>query len=175
MSNTSQAVEALKRFAVQFQGIAEVGAALENIGSLEGAAKSAQAQLDKARGDLAQANEQLTAAQAGVNAAKETAADILAQAGEDAELIRFNANAGAANKALAARAEIDADRAQAKAQADAARNADKQARETAAADLAAVNNQTLFAIAKRDAAQAELDELNGKIAAAREAVAKLLG
>lgn len=174
MADFNQGVEALKRFAVQFQGMAELGAALEQIGSIDGAIKTAKSDLAKANKEAAQAAQDLGEARVTLKAAKDEAAAVLLAAQEFAAASNFAANDDAAAiKADAKAAGADL-LAKAKAKADAVAEASARAQAAAAQDLADMKGQAKDAQAQRNAAQVELDELTAKLAAAREAVAAML-
>ena len=93
MTDYTQAADALKRMAVQYKNIVAVADALESLGSIQGAAKEADAALAKARKDrdafvvkftqeMAKAKDDLAVAQA---AADKTLAEAKQQADDKAD------------------------------------------------------------------------------------------
>ena len=175
MADLITASETIKRLAVQFQGIIDVADALGQLGSLQnatsemGAAReSALADLAKAKGELAKAKSDLGKAKSDadliIGAANDQAAVVLGGADQKAQSILDQA-ALQANKFIADGA------AQAKVTIDAAAS---QVAELSQAK-AALKNDVLDLGDVIAAKQSALDEIETKLTAAKESIAKLLG
>lgn len=170
-----EAADAIRRAAKMYENFQIAAQALDRVGSLEQAEQEATARTEAAKreaeiakaelGAITEETEDAIAKRDGVIAdtnaecarilasAEAAAQEKMAQAGENAQAIVREAQSNAASIVAAARAEANGIH-------------DSVAAAAAAKDAAEV---------ARDAAQRELDELNGKIQAAKEQIAKLLG
>lgn len=150
-------IEAVRRFQVLFNDLAELATSLEGVQSLESLAKSFEGRAGEAKAQLEAAQAKLSEIDAHVSSmidqASREAADKLAAATVEADRIVGKASADA-----------DAWMAKGAALMDQANAAAKAARDEAADAMLA-----------RDAARQELAELNAKIAAVKESARAILG
>lgn len=103
MTDYTMAADALKRMAVQYKNIVSVAEALEKLGSVENAAKEADAALAKARKDrdafTAKTEAEMTTAKGELALAQAAADKVMAEAKQEAAEIKEKAKAAAEKKA----------------------------------------------------------------------------
>ena len=165
----------LKKFAQQFRAVLDLAEGLEGVGSLEQAAQEAQARVDQARTDEAAAEKRLEE----VHVAIAEAQAQLRTALEHATIKASEMVDAARSKALAIAAEADAkfqERTHAAEQAATATLQRVQEATQAAQDQADNARKDLYtAVAARDAAAAEHEQLVTKLAQIKEHAATILG
>lgn len=105
MTDYTQAADALKRMAVQYKNIVSVAEALDSLGSIEGAAKEANAALAKARKDrdafIAKFEQEMTKCKGDLAIAQAAADKTLADAKQQADDMKKSAIATGEKKAAA--------------------------------------------------------------------------
>lgn len=174
-TNHNALADALDRMALQQEAIVEAAKAFREVGSLEQAVSARHEEIRKLdritaekKQALAELDEKLRAGEATLDALKDEAAQQVAEqiaaARERADEMVSKAAAQAATLRADVSAQVDGMTARANALA-------KQAQSEAAAAAADMNN----ALKARDAAAAELDLLNQKLADARAKMRELIG
>ena len=157
MNSTLKAADEVKKLTTMFKALGEVVEVLDRVGSLEQAENEAQARIDKL-------NAEAGAIKAVVDGTAEEAERLVADAKAKAEEIVGEAQAAANGLVESARTQagdvlVEVERSRLDA---------TTALESLRADAAEVT-------AARDAAAADLVELEGKIAKAQEQITKILG
>lgn len=151
--NLTQAADEIRKMLRGFKAVEQVSAALESVGSIQNAGKEAEKALESVKAEINKAQQDLIAASTEVLAAKDEAKKIAADAKAKAAERLEKANADA-NRIVAD--------AQSKADAEVVR-------------LSSIQAQAQIEAAKRDAAAAELAEIEQKITKVKAQAAKLLG
>ena len=157
MNKILKASDDVKKLHRMFQSLGEVVEVLDSIGSVEQAENEAKVRIEKL-------SKEAEAIVAKVNASNVEAQEIVAAAKVKYDEIVGEAEVAAQNVAEAA-----------KAQADAAMSNSKSATDTAVESLAAIRADADAEVVKRDAALAEVLELEKRAEKARAYLLKLAG
>lgn len=175
MANKSTAAESIRRLATQYQQMVEAADMLDQIGSLENAAKEAEKATAAARAEADSAQADAAKAKADAKTAKDKVAATMADAEEKALVIAQQAEIKA--QELIADGKARAQQILTKASLDAA-NATVGI-EGKVAELSATRasiEQSLVDLQSQiDAKQVEAEELEKRLAKAQASIAKLLG
>lgn len=172
--NASVGSDAIKGLAAKLQGMLELAALLDEIGSLDNAAAEARTRMEAARVAEQQAVADMTVAVAARDSAMDEAANVITKANAEAMMVRQAADEAA--KAVRDKAESDASLAVGSANAH-VRHITEAANKVRDEAIAAANQ----ARAERDALQTqinamrpEVESLEGRLAAAKAAGAKAI-
>lgn len=169
------AVQAIRRAAMQYQGFVAAADALEKIGSLEQAAKEAEAAVAKARAELAEVQEGIRKA-AVANEAMESAAKARAAIVERAADEAL-ANAEAAAEQIIAKAKSDAELVvtMANQQADMSHNAQVIRQELMAEEIAKLEQERAEKLHEAEEARGAAAQAAEQLAQIQASIAKLAG
>lgn len=175
MTDFNQASEVLERMSNQFAGLLDAAAALKELGGIAAHAQSLTAQVADLNGQAQAAQAELDRINAAVAQAAQAYDDARKQAEADAQIAKASAQQEVLTMIEQARAQAAQIVADAQSQAD----AKVQAAGATVANLVAkvddMNASMKQAADARDAALAELADLNNKIAAARATVKQMIG
>jgi chromosome segregation ATPase len=175
MSKYNQAADALKRYAVKYESLMAAAAELEALGSMDQAAKEAQAALKSAKAELETNINMLADAKAAVAAAKADAKKVSVKADEQAMAKLQEADQKA--QAIIDGANAQAGKIKGDADAEASRQLSAIAGKVASLtstkvgleqDIASLNHAV-------EAKRIEAEDLEKRLTKAQASIAKLLG
>ena len=179
MSKFSDAVETLRRMAVQYQGIVEAANTLEAMGSAGGALDATLALLEKRKAELASTEAQLAESKKQVESVlaktRASAKEITDQAAEDAKNVRLEAQVKAAAYAQELTRKTDETIKKSLAEANALKaRADEQAA-NARAVVASLTEKQIALSAEVATVTTSVQALKAEEASIKERLRKIVG
>jgi hypothetical protein len=170
-----QAVESLQRLSVLLTGVQEAAVAMSKVDSLELHLTELEGQVAERLATLTRAREDVARAETKYKALHAEGAQLIADAQNDAVRIVAAAKAEASAEKDDAKRAVAAIRAKAAEEANAADFKQRERIMALGEEANAAEKRALDAAAAVTVAHDELIEINSKVAAAREAAAKILG
>jgi molybdopterin-biosynthesis enzyme MoeA-like protein len=174
MSTYHDGAEAVERELVRSQALAELGAKLRELGSLDNQAQSLEKRVAEAGALLATLEPQVKEAQGGIQLAHATAAEITAEAIESAAKLTREADEKAAEKLAAATQEADRVVAQASSKAEGIVAAAQAVRKSAGEAAEAAKQEVRDKMAEKAGVQKDIDELTAKLNALKQRAEDML-
>lgn len=175
MADYSNAVQTLKRLAVQYQGIVDAVELVEKLGSIEQATAEAARARDAARAELATALRDRDAAFVALEGARKEAEDVKAAAAAEVVSARAKAESDAALVLANARARVDEIIGEANARANAAHEAQTLRADLLEQEIGAMEQSAIAAREASAKANADADTAAKKLSDIQAAIAKLAG